>query len=412
MFDQRSTKGTGSEGRGIGTVSASPKRKRAEPEWFPYYAGFSVDFAQECLEAVCSDSSLPVLDPWAGAGTTGLAATRLGLRSVLVDVNPVLAIVCRARILAATGYDAKHAILSLAECRSSRGLKRVVWERCADIFHDSHTAWDVAIRDLDAERVCQVAAVLAYLHSVARRIAPSNPTWINRSVGTVWGAISNGELAEGLRHVASLMVSDVAPPSGPVEVEVHCHSSEALRPCMDASIGVVLGSPPYCTRIDYAVHVRPELEFLGVRGAAFDQLRRLTIGSPVVPKVGRADRLAPEVKDALQKIRTHGSYAAESYYFKFFLRYFIEIDRCISEIARVLVPGGVVALVVQPSHFKDVLVDLPSLMVATCEQHGLRFTSRRSWPARDMRSVNSAARRYLSRRDLEEHLVVTRKMER
>ena len=62
-------------------------------------------------------------------------------------------------------------------------------------------------------------------------------------------------------------------------------SSEKL-PLAEASVDIVLASPPYCTRIDYAVATSVELSLLGfVRDAGFRDLRRGLIGTTTVPKV-------------------------------------------------------------------------------------------------------------------------------
>lgn len=44
-----------------------------------------------------------VLDPYAGSGTTGIAAARLGMRCLLVEANPAYAAICRKRVAAALG---------------------------------------------------------------------------------------------------------------------------------------------------------------------------------------------------------------------------------------------------------------------------------------------------------------------
>ena len=53
------------------------------------------------LERIVAASSRPgdlVLDPYAGSGTTGVAATRLGRRWLLVDRNPVAVDIARRRL--------------------------------------------------------------------------------------------------------------------------------------------------------------------------------------------------------------------------------------------------------------------------------------------------------------------------
>ncbi len=50
-----------------------------------------------CIAAGCPEGGT-VLDPFAGAGTTGLAARRLGRNAVLVELNPDYADIARKRL--------------------------------------------------------------------------------------------------------------------------------------------------------------------------------------------------------------------------------------------------------------------------------------------------------------------------
>ena len=50
-----------------------------------------------CIAAGCPEGGT-VLDPFAGAGTTGLAARRLGRNAVLVELNPHFAEIARKRL--------------------------------------------------------------------------------------------------------------------------------------------------------------------------------------------------------------------------------------------------------------------------------------------------------------------------
>jgi hypothetical protein len=56
-------------------------------------------------------------------------------------------------------------------------------------------------------------------------------------------------------------------------------SSESL-PIGDKSVDFILTSPPYCTRIDYAVATMPELALIGYKlNSDFKSLRKQLIGT-------------------------------------------------------------------------------------------------------------------------------------
>jgi site-specific DNA-methyltransferase (adenine-specific) len=66
--------------------------------------GYPTQKPVRLLERIVAASSLPgdlVLDPFAGSGTTGVAAARLGRRWLLVDQNPAAVGIARARLASA-----------------------------------------------------------------------------------------------------------------------------------------------------------------------------------------------------------------------------------------------------------------------------------------------------------------------
>ena len=62
-----------------------------------HFATFPPALAERCIKAGCPEGGL-VLDPFGGAGTTGLVANRLQRRSILIELNPEYAEIARNRI--------------------------------------------------------------------------------------------------------------------------------------------------------------------------------------------------------------------------------------------------------------------------------------------------------------------------
>lgn len=60
-------------------------------------AAFPEELAERCIKAGCPAGGT-VLDPFGGAGTTGLVASRLGRDAVLIELNPTYATVARDRL--------------------------------------------------------------------------------------------------------------------------------------------------------------------------------------------------------------------------------------------------------------------------------------------------------------------------
>ncbi|TWA74132.1 DNA modification methylase [Azospirillum brasilense] len=70
-----------------------------------HFATFPPDLAERCIRAG-SKLGDTVLDPFGGAGTTGLVADRLGRDAVLIELNPEYAALTRRRIAADAGLFA------------------------------------------------------------------------------------------------------------------------------------------------------------------------------------------------------------------------------------------------------------------------------------------------------------------
>jgi DNA modification methylase len=79
--------------RNVWTIGTDP---------FPeaHFATFPAELAERCIKAG-SPVGGEVLDPFGGAGTTGLAAASLGRRVTLIELNPEYCTLARARIEAA-----------------------------------------------------------------------------------------------------------------------------------------------------------------------------------------------------------------------------------------------------------------------------------------------------------------------
>jgi len=229
----------------------------------------------------------------------------------------------------------------------------------------------------------------------------SNPTWVKRPrsfrsrlrpSGLAIRAAFRNNLLEMIPRQLPKASSGVRG-----EKIIGIASSESL-PLPDGSANCVLGSPPYCTRIDYAVATSPELALLGyAHENGFDKLRRELIGTSTVPPV------VPEVSQNLGKaclkflgaLSSHASKASSTYYYKNHVQYFVSIGKSLSEIRRVLKVGGRCILVAQDSYYKDLHNDLPTILTEMAAIRGLYLSSRSDFVlSRTMAGVNPGAQEY------------------
>jgi DNA modification methylase len=86
-------------------VGKMPQTRNARTVWtiatrpFPeaHFAMFPEELPARCIKAGCPAGGT-VLDPFGGAGTTGLVAARLGRSAVLIELNPKYVEMTRARL--------------------------------------------------------------------------------------------------------------------------------------------------------------------------------------------------------------------------------------------------------------------------------------------------------------------------
>ncbi|WP_341893761.1 site-specific DNA-methyltransferase [Ferrovibrio terrae] len=76
--------------RSVWSVATSPLKES-------HFATFPADLVEPCILAGCPRGGV-VLDPFGGAGTTGLVADRLGRDAILIELNPEYAEMARRRI--------------------------------------------------------------------------------------------------------------------------------------------------------------------------------------------------------------------------------------------------------------------------------------------------------------------------
>lgn len=85
--------------RSVWTVTTKPFKGA-------HFATFPPDLIEPCILAGCPEGGT-VLDPFGGAGTTGLVADRLGRNAVLIELNPEYADMARNRFADDAGMFAK-----------------------------------------------------------------------------------------------------------------------------------------------------------------------------------------------------------------------------------------------------------------------------------------------------------------
>jgi hypothetical protein len=255
--------------------------------WFRYSAGFSADWVASVIAEEKRFREVTVLDPFAGAGTTLLAAEKLGVRSFGVEAHPFIARVAKAKLLYRTDPNeylararevrARAGMLDglgcdyprlIQSCFSPEALEpldhlRRAWETLRDGTPASELAWLTLVSIL---RPVSHAGTAPWQYVLPRKAkkAPLEP-------------LSAFELMT--RTIVADM-QDSRSVTGPPAVYVEADARTCLG-IPDACADLVVTSPPYANNYDYADATRLEMCFLreidgwgDLQGAVRERLMR------------------------------------------------------------------------------------------------------------------------------------------
>jgi SAM-dependent methyltransferase len=408
----------------------SPKRDlrvHGKSSWFRYYASYSEHFVADILKHLSPARPSTIIDPWNGAGTTTQVAHELGHHAIGFDINPVMVIVAKARLL---GANIKPSHLSLAENIVDRATTlhsdspaheplqlwftpnaaselRSIEQTIQRLLLNKAVCINVAEQS-SLEMVSSLAAFFytALFRTVRAFLKPfqtTNPTWIKTPPKpSRIHPSADAIYLSFLSHVAEMAPADLVASSG------HADESEGrgsillanshTLPIDSSSAAVTITSPPYCTRIDYAIATKPELAVLGLSmDDTLTRLRRSMIGTTVVSNASsEPDPLWGHTCNTfLSAVYSHGSRASKTYYSKTYVHYFRSIYASLKELDRVLQADGQCVLVVQDSYYKDVHNDLPAVFAEMSRSFGWRLKYRWDFPVeRTMAAVNTLTHGY------------------
>lgn len=384
--------------------------KQITAGWLPYYAGYSRKFVEEAISNLALDEKDLIIDPWAGSGTTGLVAQRANIQCVCIDINPVVAFISGAR-LALHGHNAANAkkLTSIVE-EAVAGLLNGEIDSGKSLLGFFSKKVKIQAEFISAKgriefldpSFCLLAGVAA--KAARSTLAPAtskNPTW--RHVDG--SEVINGQSAANLLLAEwnTILASEVSVKPKVTSLQIIGDSRNLLIPNEVAS--AIICSPPYLTRIDYAMHTKVEHDWMFGEDS-LREIRESTMGAPIVRGSGGQSEIFGLAGDILASIQEHKSYAARRYYAKTYAQYFSDCARSLSEIHRVLKRKGVALIVVQNSHFKELEIPLSEIYLDMWVRNfGAGEIVSRHEVNQSMVSINRAAKRSLPKRQLYEDVV-------
>ncbi|MEW5856395.1 MAG: DNA methyltransferase [Cyanobacteriota bacterium] len=237
--------------------------------WFRFSAGFSAQWVETVITKAKKQETVTVLDPFAGAGTTLLAAEKIGVECYGIEAHPFVARVAKAKLLYQTDLDAfiEHTtkVIRCAEtlqgcvenypplirkCFTNESLEsldrlRQAWEKLADNSPQSQLTWLTLVVILRHVSHVGTAPWQYILPRKTKRSALAPMSAFQLMAETI---------ATDMRMVGKTAVS-----------QAKLIQADA-RTCIgvpDNFANLVITSPPYANNYDYADATRLEMCFMG-----------------------------------------------------------------------------------------------------------------------------------------------------
>ena len=411
------------------TVSYQGNREKPGFRWMKYKEGFSADLVEALLDEVRPGS---VLDPFAGVGTAPIVAAGRGLDAIGIEIMPVgvragRAISCAVDRLQRRAFD--HAATRLLE-RVEAGKPAAARHFFRHVPITEHAfskqteaelararEFIGAVSDRDIALLLDFACMSVLESTSYTRKDGQYLRWDHRSGRRSKSRLDKGPVlpfSVALKRRVEEMMADAgalrARYGGGSPEFVLGSSLERLPEIRTASIDMVITSPPYANRYDYTRIYALELAWLGYDRDRFSRLRQDLLTATVENRskgrwlrenyrnpesIGIAGRLLREqgaVGEVLGILREHRDDLGNPQVIRLLEGYFLEMAVVVSELARIVRPGGVVAMVndnVQ-YHGEEVPVDL--ILSDFAERVGFRCESIRILPRGKGNSSQQMAR--------------------
>ncbi|MBJ9957033.1 DNA methyltransferase [Acinetobacter courvalinii] len=394
---------------------------------YPYYAGFSKRFVQSILENIDSTNAI-ILDPWAGTGITNIISNILKLQSFGVDINPVMTIISRASLVNSKNLenindDFLDTINFEEPIQIDDPLKQWFNDDTCQIFRNIQRAITLEYNELVqpenyySEETCFYLTVLFLLTKkiVKENFPSSNPTWIKIAKKDDEKIVIDKDLiVDNYRELLKKYIKKQEENCiliTKTNTNFYIGSSTSI-PLTNESVDFVLTSPPYCTRIDYAVSMKPELAILNYRlNHEFKELRKSIIGTTTVDKQIPEPNIAwgSSCNKFINLIKNHESRASNTYYYKNHIQYFSNMFRSLEDIYRVLKNDGTMVLVVQNSYYKEIFNDIATYLSEMSDNIGFTLIRREDFPIKSLSNINKRSSKYVLKKQNFESIIILRK---
>lgn len=400
----------------------SENEKRAN--WYNYYAGFSHTFVRELIRELNLNENSIILDPWNGSGATTYAASIEGYSSIGSDLNPPMYVIAKSKLanksdILAAKAKIKYLRVNVFSCRAEDDdyltswfdIKTASYIRYIDCFicKKLNVDIDTKLKSLNKADCVLYVALFNTIRLLLKTFVSSNPTWVKKAKQ------SENKLSIDNRVIKQSMVSLL---NNKLDIDdfplisrdsIFLSNDVKNLSLKDNSIDAIITSPPYCTRIDYGVATSPEAAVLyGNYPIQIENIRRKLMGRTTIDKkFNDSISFGTTADKFLLSVYEHKSRASNSYYYKNFYQYFMDLELSLIELGRVLKENGYLVCVVQDSYYKEIYCDLSLIIIELLNRKGFKLLQQKEFESSvNMANLNKKSRAYRDKTIATEYVLI------
>lgn len=336
--------------------------------WFGIVPGFSCASVLEAfLQNNVITESKTVLDPFAGCGTTIVAAKAIGLKSIGIEAHPLFAFIARTK----TFWDFQDRNLIeetnafVSRVSQMQPQQYSLWNQPQFVtkLYDEETLGElIMLRDLINPEVRDSNLNALYVLALLKALKETTYAKVDGIyIAPESKKKTRKHVLESFKHTLDIIVADLLlvqrlSYAESFIIEGDCRSVPEIE---DGSIGFAFTSPPYLNNFDYAEMTRLELYFLQMANDWGDITRKVrnklitNTTTQVTPSMRQDLKVRDEIpvgprrfiewaQARLSEIRT--AKGGKKDYDIIVVKYFNEMFEHFCEMHRVLAPNSVYIL--------------------------------------------------------------------
>ena len=238
--------------------------------WFRYSAGFAATWVKEVLADWGIKPGHVVLDPFVGSGTVPVVCDTIGVNSIGVEAHPVVARICKAKLLWASNPDLVGHFAA------------EVLEHAQDREPDVSSYPQLIHRSFDTEALAALDSLKSAWSSLRDSSPESELTWLaltsilrpTSKAGTAqWQYILPNKTKKKVIHPLLAFQQQIEVVKSDLRwmqtrakrshAEIIAGDARTLADSMPQKVDAVITSPPYANNYDYADALRFEMTFWG-----------------------------------------------------------------------------------------------------------------------------------------------------